>query len=162
ISKSVRDVCVFANQNVFSDPPFSHIDIVSCRNVLIYLSQTLQKRVIPIFHYALRQGGYLIIGNTEGLVGTGAELFEPIHKKHKIYRKKGVPSPVAFGIPPELIDANTVPVPSPAVPPPSEAPRTPIELQREADRLLLTRYAPAAAVVGPDLEILQTRGEASR
>ena len=162
ISKAVRDVCVFANQNVFSDPPFSHIDIVSCRNVLIYLSQSLQKRVIPIFHYALRTGGYLIIGNTEGLVGTGAELFEPIHKKHKIYRKRAVPSPVAFGIPPQRFDSNIAPPQPPAATVPTEAPRTPIELQREADRLLLTRYAPAAVVVGPDLEVLQTRGEASR
>lgn len=163
VSKAVRDVCVFANQNVFSDPPFSHLDIISCRNVLIYLSQSLQKRVIPVFHYALRTGGYLIIGNTEGLVGTGAELFEPIHKKHKIYRKRPVPSPVAFGIPPERFDASM-----PMAEPPSalamagETPRTPIELQREADRLLLTRYGPAAIVVGPDLEVLQTRGQAAR
>ena len=162
ISKSVRDVCIFANQNVFSDPPFSHIDIVSCRNVLIYLSQSLQRRVIPIFHYALRPGGYLIIGNTEGLVGTGAELFEPMHKKHKIYRKRSVPSPVAFGIPPEHLDSASSLSQAPAAMALAEAPRTPLELQREADRLLLTRYAPASVVVGPDLDVLQTRGEASR
>ncbi|HEX6502902.1 MAG TPA: chemotaxis protein CheB [Terriglobales bacterium] len=162
ISKAVRDVCVFANQNVFSDPPFSHIDIISCRNVLIYLSQSLQKRVIPIFHYALRTGGYLVIGNTEGLVGTGAELFEPVHKKHKIYRKKPVPSPVAFGVPPEHFDASFPMAEPPAAATPGGVPRSPLELQREADRLLLTRYGPAAVVVGPDLEVIQTRGQAAR
>ena len=162
ISKAVRDICVFANQNVFNDPPFSHIDIVSCRNVLIYLSQALQKRVIPIFHYALRPGGFLMVGNTEGLVGMGAELFELAHKKWKIYRKKSVPSPVVFGIHPEhfngrVMDQETTP---PSVKP--EQPTRPPDPQREADRLLLSRYVPAAVLVSSDLEVLQTRGQASR
>ncbi len=162
ISKTVRDMCVFANQNVFSDPPFSHIDILSCRNVLIYLSQVLQKRVIPIFHYALRSRGFLMVGSTEGLVGTGAELFELVHRKHKIYRKRAVPSPVAFGVPPEHFDPTIITTePLTAMTKP-EPVRTPIELQREADRLLLTRYVPAAVVVSADLDILQTRGNASR
>jgi two-component system, chemotaxis family, CheB/CheR fusion protein len=161
ISKAVRDMCVFANQNVFNDPPFSHVDLLSCRNVLIYLSQTLQKRVIPIFHYALRSGGFLMVGNTEGLVGTGVELFELVHKKHKIYRKKAVPSPVAFGIPAEHFDARII-TPVPVSLQKQEPVITPVDLQREADRLLLTRYVPAAAVVSSDLELLQTRGQASQ
>jgi len=162
ISKSVRDICVFANQNVFSDPPFSHIDLLSCRNVLIYLSQVLQKRVVPIFHYALRPGGFLMVGNAEGLVGAGADLFELADRKHKIYRRKAVPSPVAFGIAPERFDAR-VAAPEPVQPVQNSEPaRTPIDLQREADRLLLTRYVPAAVVISPDMEVLQTRGQASR
>src|SRR5437868_1149987 len=88
ISKSIREMCVSATHNVFSDPPFSRMDLVSCRNVMIYLSQTLQKRVIPIFHYALTPNGFLMIGNTEGLLGAGSELFEMADKKHKIYRKR--------------------------------------------------------------------------
>ena len=161
ISKTVRDMCVFANQNVFSDPPFSHVDIVSCRNVLIYLSQVLQKRVIPIFHYALRPGGFLMVGNTEGLVGSGAELFELAHKTYKIYLKKAVPSPVVFGIHPEHFNGRLA-VPDEAVPANQEPVRTPIDLQREADRLLLSRYVPASVLVNSDLEVLQTRGRASR
>jgi two-component system CheB/CheR fusion protein len=161
IGKGVRDICVFANQNVFSDPPFSHIDIVSCRNVLIYLSQDLQKRVIPVFHYALRTDGFLVIGNSEGLVGTGADLFEPAHKKHKIYRKKAVPSPVVFGGASEGLEGRKTPLELPITRIEATA-RTPIEIQREADRLLLSRYVPAAVVVTPDLDILQTRGQASR
>lgn len=161
ISKTVRDMCVFANQNVFSDPPFSHIDILSCRNVLIYLSQVLQKRVIPIFHYALRPGGYLMVGSTEGLVGTGADLFELVQRKYKIYRRRAVPSPVAFGVPPEHFDlamATSEPVATLGKAEPARVP----EMQREADRLLLTRYVPAAVVVSPDMDVLQTRGNASR
>lgn len=160
ISKTIRDMCVFAIQNVFSDPPFSHMDIVSCRNVLIYLSQNLQKRVIPIFHYALRPGGFLMVGNTEGLVGGGAELFELAHKQYKIYRKKAVPSPVAFGILPEHFDSgletpDTSPIPR------QEPVKPPVDLQREADRLLLRKYVPAAVLVGADMEVLQTRGDAA-
>jgi two-component system CheB/CheR fusion protein len=86
ISKAIRDMCVFATQNVFNDPPFSHMDLVSCRNVLIYLSPVLQRRVIPIFHYALKPAGFLMVGNSEGLVGAGAELFDPADKRHRIYR----------------------------------------------------------------------------
>lgn len=78
-------MCVFARQNVFNDPPFSHLDLISCRNVLIYLSSVLQKKVIPIFHYALRPDGFLVVGNTEGLLGAGAEIFDLVERKSKIY-----------------------------------------------------------------------------
>ena len=77
ISKSIRDMCVFARQNVFNDPPFSRMDLISCRNVLIYLSPVLQKRVIPTFHYALKAGGFLLVGNSEGLFGAGRRSFQP-------------------------------------------------------------------------------------
>ena len=163
ISKVVRDMCVFATQNVFNDPPFSHMDLVSCRNVLIYMSPVLQKRVIPIFHYALKPTGFLMVGNTEGIVGAGAELFEPADKRHKIYLKKLVSSPVAFGIPRERFE-HQVPVVGNHINATGELEpvRTPIELQREADRLLLNRYVPAAVVINDRLEIVQIRGRANR
>ena len=97
IKKSIRDLCIFSTQNVFNDPPFSRMDLVSCRNVMIYLSQSLQKRVIPIFHYALNPTGFLMLGSTEGLLGAGSELFEMTDKKQKIFRKRLVSAPVAFG-----------------------------------------------------------------
>jgi two-component system, chemotaxis family, CheB/CheR fusion protein len=163
ISKMVRDMCVFATQNVFNDPPFSHMDLVSCRNVLIYMSPVLQRRVIPIFHYALKPNGFLMVGNTEGIVGAGAELFEPADKRHKIYRKKLVSSPVAFGIPGEHFEHQLPPGGGQTGPPRElEPPRTPIELHREADRLLLNRYVPAAVVINDRFEILQIRGRANR
>jgi two-component system, chemotaxis family, CheB/CheR fusion protein len=159
ISKTIRDLCIFSTQNVFSDPPFSRMDLVSCRNVMIYLSQVLQKRVIPIFHYALNPTGFLMIGSTEGLLGAGSELFEMADKKQKIYRKKLVSTPVTFGFsvghPQQEIEGPDITQP-PAKN--SETLKAPIELQREADRLLLARYTPPAVVINDQLEILQTRG----
>ena len=87
ISKAIRDVCVFARQNVTSDPPFSNLDLVSCRNLLIYLEPILQKRVVPIFHYALRPLGSLVLGNAETITGF-SELFLPIDRNHRIFAKR--------------------------------------------------------------------------
>jgi two-component system CheB/CheR fusion protein len=158
ISKTIRDLCIFSTQNVFSDPPFSRMDLVSCRNVMIYLGQTLQKRVIPIFHYALTPNGFLMIGNTEGLLGAGSELFEMADKKQKIYRKKLVSTPVTFGF--AMAAERDMEGLEPPAPPlrQAEAAKVPPELQREADRLLLARYAPPAVVINDQLEILQSRG----
>jgi two-component system, chemotaxis family, CheB/CheR fusion protein len=161
ISKSIRDMCVFARQNVFSDPPFSRMDLISCRNVLIYLSPVLQKKVIPIFHYALKEGGFLLVGNSEGLLGAGAEIFDLVDRKNKIYRKKSVPSPVTFGL--TVGEAAERALEKPVHEgKDSEPPKPPVDVQREADRLLLTRYVPAAVVVTEDLEIVQSRGKTSR
>lgn len=163
ISKSIRDMCVFARQNVFSDPPFSRMDLISCRNVLIYLSPVLQKKVIPIFHYALKEGGFLLVGNSEGLLRSGAEIFDLVDRKAKIYQKKSLPSPVTFGL---NVSAPTIAEPGPErLPraPREEGPaKTPVDVQREADRLLLSRYVPSAVVVNDELEILQSRGRTNR
>ena len=163
ISKAIRDMCIFARQNVFSDPPFSHMDLISCRNVLIYLSPVLQKKVIPIFHYALKPQGFLLVGNTEGLLGAGADIFDLVERKSKIYQKKAVPSPVTFGLAVgthEYLDRIQKKPPAP--PKDDEQPKTPVDVQREADRLLLTKYVPSAVVVTDNLEILQSRGRTSR
>jgi two-component system CheB/CheR fusion protein len=159
IRKTIRDLCIFSTQNVFSDPPFSRMDIVSCRNVMIYLSQLLQKRVIPTFHYALNPTGFLMLGSTEGLLGAGSELFEMTDKKQKIFRKRLVANPVAFGLSvgrPESDSMGAQAVASPAKSPDPQ--KIPMELQREADRLLLSRYVPPAVLINHQLEILQTRG----
>jgi two-component system CheB/CheR fusion protein len=158
IKKSIRDLCIFSTQNVFNDPPFSRMDLVSCRNVMIYLNQSLQKRVIPIFHYALNPTGFLMLGSTEGLLGSGSELFEMTDKKQKIFRKRLVSAPIAFGFSvdkPEHAPSGAQTVA------PSKSPETlkiPMELQREADRMLLARYVPPAVLINEHLEILQTRG----
>lgn len=159
ISKSIRDLCIFSRQNVFNDPPFSRIDLVSCRNVMIYLSQALQKRVIPIFHYALNPNGFLVIGSTEGLLGSGTELFEMVDKKQRIYRKNAVATPITFGFSVQMSEPN---MGGPSLPnggsKPPEAPRLAIDLQREADRLLLARYAPPSVVINDNLDIVQIKG----
>jgi two-component system, chemotaxis family, CheB/CheR fusion protein len=126
--------------------------------VMIYLSQSLQKRVIPIFHYALNPTGFLMLGSTEGLLGAGSELFEMTDKKQKIFRKRLVSSPVAFGF---SVGKHEQPGSGPqAITPPKsqETTKIPMELQREADRLLLARYVPPAVLINEHLEILQTRG----
>ncbi|HUO27384.1 MAG TPA: chemotaxis protein CheB [Candidatus Aquilonibacter sp.] len=163
ISKSVRDMCVFARQNVFSDPPFSRMDLISCRNVLIYLGPLLQKKVIPIFHYALKPSGFLLVGNTEGLLGSGAEIFDLVDRKTKIYRKKPVPSPVTFGLTISAAATAEIGREKPhRLGKEEEIAKTPADVQREADRLLLTKYVPSAVVVNDDLEILQSRGRTNR
>ena len=89
ISKAIRDVCVFARQNVVTDPPFSKVDLISCRNVLIYFGTPMQKKVIPIFHYALNPHGFLLLGTAES-VGGFADLFELVDAKQRIYAKRAV------------------------------------------------------------------------
>src|SRR5882762_3198319 len=86
IHQNVRNICTFARQNVCADPPFSRIDLISCRNVLIYLSPDLHKRCIPQFHYALNPGGYLVLGPAES-VGLYEQLFKLADRKNKIYAK---------------------------------------------------------------------------
>src|SRR5262249_19733434 len=87
IEKAIRDMCVFARQNVTADPPFSHLDMISCRNVLISRATPWQKRVLPPFHYALNVPGYLVLGTAE-TVGENTDLFELVDRGHKIYAKK--------------------------------------------------------------------------
>ena len=97
IAKALREMVVFARQNLISDPPFSRLDLISCRNLLIYLEPSLQKRALPTFHYALKPGGFLFLGGSES-IGSFADLFEPVDKKHKIYSKKAAPTQ-AFHLP---------------------------------------------------------------
>ncbi len=157
ISKKIRDLCIFSTQNVFSDPPFSRMDLVSCRNVMIYLSQSLQRRMIPVFHYALNPTGFLMIGSTEGLLGTGSELFEMADKKQRIYLKKlrihSCNVRIFRGTDGQSWNGRRC---RRRRREPAETQRFRPELQREADRLLLTRYAPPSVVINQQLEILQS------
>lgn len=96
VSKALREMVVFARQDVTSDPPFSHMDLISCRNLLIYFAPGLQSKVLSAFHYALKPGGFLLLGASES-IGGFTELFEPVDKKHRIYaRKAASPSPLAL------------------------------------------------------------------
>ena len=88
VATAIREQCIFATHDLTSDPPFSHLDLISCRNLLIYLGPVLQKRVIPTLHYALAPRGYLVLGASE-TVGNHGELFDVIDKKRHIYRARG-------------------------------------------------------------------------
>jgi two-component system, chemotaxis family, CheB/CheR fusion protein len=154
IGKSVRELCVFAKQNLCSDPPFSKLDLISCRNVLIYLGPVLQKKVFPIFHYALKPAGFLLLGASE-TTGKSADLFTVVDKKYKIYARKSASTRLSL----ELI-ANTYAseITNPALRNQDVA-WSDLELQREADRLVLDRYAPVGIVINSDLEIVHFRGQ---
>jgi two-component system CheB/CheR fusion protein len=93
VGKDVRDMCIFSPHSVIRDPPFSRIDLVSCRNLLIYFGPDAQNQVIPIFHYSLRQGGYLFLGTSENVNQFG-ELFTPVEKQHRIFRSRASTAPV--------------------------------------------------------------------
>lgn len=155
IKKHIRDLCVFSRQNVFKDPPFSRLDLISCRNLLIYLGAVLQKKVLPIFHYALKPTGYLLLGSSE-TIGRFADLFRLIDKKQKIYIKKAVPGNLHF----EMAGVTAMPRGAGEIHPDSSEPPAwgQLDLHREVDRLLLKKFAPPGVVVNEELEILQFRG----
>jgi two-component system CheB/CheR fusion protein len=165
VSKALREKVVFARQNVISDPPFSRMDLISCRNLLIYFEPDLQRRVLPVFHYALKPGGFLYLGASES-VGGFTDLFEVVDKKHKIYSKKPAQTP-AFQLAAQKEAGK----------PPGEramAARTPadrshaedmaggfhgeVTAQREADRIAVNQFAPPAVLVNAELQVLQFRG----
>src|SRR5207253_1754641 len=88
VKKELREMVVFAPQNVLQDPPFSRLDICTCRNLLIYLEQDVQRRVLALLHFGLREGGALFLGNSETIAGVN-DLFDPVDKKWRIYRRVG-------------------------------------------------------------------------
>ncbi len=156
VSKAVREVCVFARQNLIGDPPFSRLDLISCRNVLIYLGTPLQKKLLPIFHYGLKSTGFLMLGTSE-TVGDFTDLFTLCDKKNKIYAKKLTTTRVSI----DLGDSPYPPITSqPQVSAIEQLPGD-LELQREADRIVLNHYAPAGVVVDMNLDILLFRGQTS-
>jgi len=161
ISKNIRDMCIFAQHNVLNDPPFSQMDLICCRNLLIYLEPVLQNKVIALFHYAARPGGYLVLGTSEG-VGTGTNLFTPVDRAHKIFLKKttGLRQPVTFSLshPGERTEYASMRIPTKQ----PESAWNYLEAQKEFDRRLLSQYSPATVFVNEDLEIIHTRGNVSR
>jgi two-component system, chemotaxis family, CheB/CheR fusion protein len=156
ISKSVRELCVFARQNLFSDPPFSKLDLISCRNVLIYLGTVLQKKILPNFHYGLNPTGFLMLGNSE-TIGESSDLFSPVDKKHKIYTRKLVPTRLTL----DLIANNYPAKTADSIPRTDDVVWGDLDLQKEADQIVLDWYAPAGIVINNDLEILHFRGQTS-
>ena len=88
VRQELRELVVFAPQNVLQDPPFSRLDIVTCRNLLIYLEPSVQQRVLALLHFGLREGGALFLGTSETIAGA-EDLFEPIDKKARIFRRVG-------------------------------------------------------------------------
>ena len=154
ISKDIRDLCLFARQDVTRDPPFSRLDLISCRNLLIYVDDVAQRRILRTFHYALRPQGMLFFGPAES-VAYSPELFEQINSRSRVFRRMPDTGGGAIA---DRADVSA----SLALEPEGDA--TPLRVEadsllREADRLLLARYAPASVLVNQALTILQFRGQ---
>jgi PAS domain S-box-containing protein len=154
IHKSIRDCCLFSRHDVTSDPPFAKLDLVSCRNLLIYFEPVLQKRVIPVFHYALRPGGFLWLGRSES-PGGFSKLFTQIDKLHKIYSKTGTATTLTIQFP-----IKTYPEEKQNFDKlPRDAALGELDFEKAADNLILSQYAPSGVIVNQEMEILQFRGK---
>lgn len=155
IIKSIRDICIFAKQNVLSDPPYSKMDFISCRNLLIYFDPILQKKVLPTFHYALKADGFLLLGKSESVISL-SNLFHLNDKKSKIYSKKITDS---------KNNLNFDPAHSPSGQFPYQRLKTTQlkspDIFKEADRAILMKYEHAGVVINESMEILQFRGDTS-
>lgn len=156
---AVREMCIFSPHNLIKDPPFSRLDLISCRNVLIYLEADLQKKLLPLFHYALSPSGYLMLGPSEN-VASRTELFRTIDPRHRIFQRKPMVLPNAASFP--LIDPGhvtrlqTVPL--------QPAPQAGKEqnLARAIERVLIEEYAPASAVINEQGDVVYFAGDTGK
>ena len=149
ISKTVRERCAFVKHDLATDPPFSKLDLVCCRNVLIYFGQELQKRVLATFHFALNEPGFLLLGRAEN-VADGPNLFQPIDKENKIFARTAqksalrlAPARDALPVAPPIAEPRVAAVP---------------DLVRRTESLLLDQYAPPGVIVNERMEILHFQG----
>ena len=156
VKKEIREMVVFAPQNLIMDPPFTRLDILSCRNLLIYLEPEIQRKLLPVFHYALNPGGVLVLGTAES-VNSFADLFTPLDARLRLFRRlePAVPAvpiefPTAF-FPRRADQAGPGPAPKPAV-----------NLQQVADQVILQQYAPAAVLTNTTGDILYINGRTGR
>ncbi|WP_215231608.1 CheR family methyltransferase [Dyadobacter linearis] len=155
VNKLVRDLCVFAPHNLLSDPPFSRMDLISCRNLLIYLDDELQKKVFATFHYALKPDGYLLLGKSES-VGSSSTHFAQVEKTQKIFvRKNNTQTKISLDM---AFKSNTPIVPIKTLTTKTTELVTVGDLDKLVDNLLLSQYVPASVVIDQDLEIIQFRG----
>jgi len=156
INKTIRDMCIFAKLELVKDPPFSRLDLISCRNVIIYFGSAMQKKLFPIFHYSLKENSFLFLGASES-VGTNATLFNLVDKKHKLYSKKAVTIPLLYEFSSRKYAAAAIENLEQTS---WSSPDTGLKFNviGEADRIVLDQYAPAGLIVNSDLEIIQFRG----
>lgn len=159
ISKAIRDVCIFARQNILGDPPFSRLDLISCRNLLIYLESSTHKEILHTLHYSLRPNGFIFLGNSETIT-PNEDLFATVDKKSRIYQKKSsISLPLSLQLPSSFAVQHRARTPMKnqgIVRETSE-----LDAQKEADRVMLSKYAPAGVLVNRDLDVLQFRGATS-
>ena len=156
ISKRIREMCIFARHDLGSDPPFSSLDLISCRNVLIYFAPPLQKRVLPLFHYSLNPRGFLMLGSSES-VGDASDLFAEVNEKFRIYARTQAPIRLSF----DLSLGNSPLAVADLDEDIERESQDPVRVQELAERIVLDRYAPVGVLCTERLEILQFRGDTS-
>jgi two-component system CheB/CheR fusion protein len=156
VCKEIREMLIFAPQNLLSDPPFTKLDILSCRNLLIYLDAKLQKKLLPLFHYSLNPGGILFLGSAES-IGGFADLFAPLDGKDRLYRRIGIQAgAAAIEFPTRCFKVQ----PGPAETGTGTAPG--FNLQEWMDQLILRQFAPAALLVNDKGDIAHVSGRTSK
>ncbi|MGH9666379.1 MAG: chemotaxis protein CheB, partial [Bryobacteraceae bacterium] len=154
IAKSIRESCIFAQQNVTRDPPFHNLDLISCCNVLIYFGPVLQRKVLSTFHYALKPRGFLMLGPSES-VGPMAYAFAPQDKKLKLYTKRPGADPLSLRFPiSEPLAAKGMGNETAG-----GSVRAALDVQKTAERMMLAQYAPASVIVDDAMNIVHVRGD---
>jgi two-component system, chemotaxis family, CheB/CheR fusion protein len=153
VNKQLRESITFAQQNLISDAPFSKLDLISCRNLLIYLEPELQAKVIRLFHFALADGGYLLLGPSEA-IGREADLFEPVSRKWRVFRRTGTLRRNRVEIPIVATDEHRRHHPMLT----EAAPARDTGLKELMQRLILEEFAPAAAMINHQSEIVSVLG----
>lgn len=156
ISKEIRQMVVFATQNITMDPPFTRLDILTCRNLLIYLGPDLQRKLLPLFHYSLKPGGVLVLGSAES-IGGFTDLFKALESKARIYRREQIPLKVVD------VDFPIRHHPDPVnMPRPESKHMSMPNLQTLADQLLLQKFSPAAVLVNAEGDVLFINGRTGK
>ncbi|MEZ5931687.1 MAG: chemotaxis protein CheB [Alphaproteobacteria bacterium] len=153
IKKRLRECTVFAMQDVIGDPPFSNIDLISCRNLMIYLDSTIQNNLLDLLHFALSKGGFLFLGNSES-IGNNSGLFEPVSKASRIYRRLERSTPRHLSLP--IGQAGDGSKPTKQLGAKIDSGR--FGLIDEAHRILLNRFTPAAVLINQHYEVLFLHG----
>jgi len=153
VNKTLRDMCVFARQDLTRDPPFSHLNLICCRNVLIYMDTVLQRKLLSMFHYALKPSGVLVLGHAES-IGYHSDLFEPMGKKTKVYRKKSVETTA-----PHMDVFQPRPRMETSVPVTIAGHNETRLVLGDAQRIILERYAPPSVLLDQHFEVVQFNGQ---
>ncbi len=162
VRKEIRDLAVFAVQNIAQDPPFTRLDLLACRNLLIYFGAEAQRRLLPLFHYSLRPGGILFLGGAE-TIGAYSDLFAVVDDKSRIYRRSdtGVAARVAVDFPTAFARPYSDASDAPDSEPGARGVAT-TTLQGVVERLLLDRFTPAAVLAGSKGDVLYVSGRTGK
>lgn len=161
VNQGIRDMVLFAEHDVILDPPFTRLDLIACRNLLIYFDARLQRKLLPLFHYSLRSGGLLLLGSSES-VGPAHDLFATAQSKLRLYQRLDTVSRAGSVMLPRSFPPLTTLTKETNVPPKSPAPDASDNLQAAADQVLLQVFAPAAVVLNSDGDIVYISGRTGK